>query len=298
MTDQLTLDTDAAAAVDEHLPAPRYNTASALIGRLERWLMPQNLGGIFVSEVGVNGDSGGSQRCDALFAGFTSSSGRILSGYEVKVSRADWRHELAQPHKADMWADACHSWWVVAPSVSVVEPETVPAGWGLLVPSSRGTVRFDVVVKADRKPQDWAPPWWAVRSLMARADTVQRNRRHRDVDNEVIARTDAIRRTFEVEAERRGEQRNTPEAKRALDVVRAFAAAGVALGLHRIASEQVICPPDLDGLQTVLRSNGDTASKLAALAGRWSGVEAVVKAARELEKQVRSLRDTAAAAPE
>lgn len=143
-----------------------------MMERLRRhYLKPGNMpGGVFVPEVGINGPMR-QQRCDALYVGFTSSSGRLLVGHEVKVSRSDWRHELDQPHKADRWSDQCHAWYVVAPSIEVVKPEELPHGWGLLTINPRTTTRLDVTVKAATYP-DREPAWWAVRSLIARNDTL------------------------------------------------------------------------------------------------------------------------------
>lgn len=146
--------------------------AADLVARLRRHYMKPGPfpGGIFVPECGQNGVGNG-QRCDALFVGFTSSSGRILVGHEIKVSRSDWLHELDQSAKADRWADECHAWYVVAPT-GVVRPGELPHGWGLLTPNSRTTTRMDVQVKAEVRA-DHVPAWWAVRSIMARLDTLQ-----------------------------------------------------------------------------------------------------------------------------
>jgi hypothetical protein len=127
-------------------------------------------GGIFVEEVGVNGSTG--RRADAIYIGFTSASGRIMVGHEVKVSRSDWRRELDTVGKADFWSDACHQWYVVAPDTSIVPPEELPAQWGLMVPSGRSKNRMQIVVKAPIKPAH-TPPWAAVRSVMARGDTLR-----------------------------------------------------------------------------------------------------------------------------
>lgn len=130
-------------------------------------------GGVFAHEVSINGAWGtGERRADALYAGFTSASGRILIGHEIKVSRADWRAELAKADKADLWADACHAWYIVAPSTAVVPPEELPHGWGLMIPPrNRRGKRMQIIVKATVK-EDHNPPWWAIRSFMARADTL------------------------------------------------------------------------------------------------------------------------------
>ena len=52
--------------------------------------------GIFLPEVGWNPAGGASGRaggCDAIWVGFTTTSGRILVGHELKVSRADWLND-------------------------------------------------------------------------------------------------------------------------------------------------------------------------------------------------------------
>ena len=149
------------------------NETAMLLARLERhYIKPgeQFPGGIFVPECGRNGSTGG--RADALYVGFTSTSGRLLIGHELKVSRADWRTELAKPGKADAWADECHAWYVVAPSTAVVPPEELPAGWGLLTINPRSTTRLAVTVKAAIH-RDRNPSWDAVRSIMARQDTLR-----------------------------------------------------------------------------------------------------------------------------
>lgn len=148
-------------------------TTRDLLARLHRhYIKPGEPmpGGIFVPECGING--GAQSRCDALYVGFTSTSGRILVGHELKASRADWRKELDSAGKADTWADNCHAWYVVAPSVEIVPPEELPAGWGLMIPSARTKTRMQVVTKAEVH-RDRRPSWRIVRSIMARQDTLR-----------------------------------------------------------------------------------------------------------------------------
>lgn len=152
----------------------REDTAD-LMARLERhYLKPGEAmpGGIFIPECGVNGNWGLSQRADALYVGFTSGSGRILVGHEVKASRSDWRKEIdGRRDKADAWADQCHAWYIVAPSVDIVPVEELPDGWGLMVPGPSRT-RMKIVVKAEVH-RERRPSWNAVRSIMARYDTLR-----------------------------------------------------------------------------------------------------------------------------
>ncbi len=56
-----------------------------------------------------------------------------IHGFEVKVSRSDWLTELADPSKAEAWAQHCHYFWLVASDKSIVRDD-LPDGWGLLVP--------------------------------------------------------------------------------------------------------------------------------------------------------------------
>ena len=90
-----------------------------LMVRLRRHYIPPGPlpGGVFIPECGWNGAGldGGRRRCDALYIGFTSKSGRRLIGHEVKATKADWRNEHDKVGKADEWADQCHEWWIVAP---------------------------------------------------------------------------------------------------------------------------------------------------------------------------------------
>lgn len=164
-------------------------------------------GGVFASEVAMNGSWGGpgTRRADALYAGFTSASGRILVGHEIKVSRSDWRNELVKVGKADAWADACHAWYIVAPSTEIVPPEELPNGWGLMLPprTSRGR-RMRIEVKATVKPEDHVPPWWAVRSFMARMETLGHQEIVEQVQHLTEARVAEMKQRWEaVEASRK-----------------------------------------------------------------------------------------------
>lgn len=153
------------------------NSTADLLGLLQRHYIKPGLpmpGGVFLPEVGQNGGWGSGSRCDAIYVGFTSSSGRLLIGHELKVSRADWLSELNKPGKADAWADECHEWWLVVDDPAIIHPGELPAGWGLMSPGLRSKTRMTVHTKATRKdPQQHRPSWLAVRSIMARQDTLR-----------------------------------------------------------------------------------------------------------------------------
>lgn len=126
-------------------------------------------GGVFLPEVGWNG--GGASRCDAIYVGFTSTSGRLLVGHELKISRADWLNELNKPGKADAWADQCHQWWLVVSDPAIVAEGELPHGWGLMSPGKSKT-RMTVHTKAETRAAS-TPSWNAVRSVIARQDTLR-----------------------------------------------------------------------------------------------------------------------------
>jgi|GEM_PF-3678433 len=163
-------------------PKPSDRTITAdLMGRLRRHYIKPGAplpGGVFLPEVGWNGGTH-STRCDALYVGFTGTSGRLLVGHEVKASRSDWLNELNKPGKADAWADQCHEWWLVTVP-GVVQEGELPDGWGLMVPG-RSTTRMKVVTPARRHPER-TPSWAATRSIIARQDTLRAEAIRAEVD--------------------------------------------------------------------------------------------------------------------
>ncbi|MGR6921198.1 hypothetical protein ACU635_43740 [[Actinomadura] parvosata] len=90
----------------------------------------------------------GGSRADLVRIGLWKSRGYRLDVHELKVSRADWLRELANPGKAESWWPYCSSFWIVAPA-GVVEPNELPDGWGLLQPptTTKGR-RFKALVEA------------------------------------------------------------------------------------------------------------------------------------------------------
>jgi hypothetical protein len=68
---------------------------------------------------------------DAMALSLWPSRGHELHGFEVKVSRSDWRTELKNGAKADAWHEIIDRWWIVAP-VGVVPKDELPGTWGLL----------------------------------------------------------------------------------------------------------------------------------------------------------------------
>lgn len=256
--------------------------AEELLARLRRhYLKPGPMpGGVFVPECGINGRQGSSRRCDALYVGFTSASGRRLIGHELKVSRSDWRHELDQPAKADSWADECHEWYVVAPSTDIVPPDELPAGWGLLVPNTRTKIRMDIAVKATRKPDDHNPSWDIVRSVMARVDTLHQG----DVSAIKREHAETIRQEVDAAVEKMRQHIGVPDelrhAKQLVDHLNGL----LRIDLSAWASgDDNRCTPEefAAALNVVRHAN--------AVARPYNGAESTAARLEELAGQVRTL---------
>lgn len=247
-----------------------------LMERLERhYIKPSDPlpGGVFLPEVGLNGLVG--SRADALYVGFTSTSGRLLVGHEVKVSRADWLRELDQPDKATTWADQCHAWYVVAPSTDIVAPGELPDGWGLMVPTTRTRTRLHVEVRA-LVHRDRHPSWLAARSILARADTLRAAAiRQEEARAREKARKEAEER-IESEVKRRTEHTDKERADRLQVRIRAIEEA---LGSSICPGPDTgYCPcdgrglhlSDLAGVAEAARAHGGLRKALQLVAGRYA----------------------------
>lgn len=68
---------------------------------------------------------------DALAFGIWPSTGHEIVGIEIKISRGDWKRELAMPEKAQALMRYCTRWFVAAPA-GLIKPDELPATWGML----------------------------------------------------------------------------------------------------------------------------------------------------------------------
>jgi hypothetical protein len=80
---------------------------------------------------------------DFLAIDMWESAGHHIIGHEVKISRSDWRRELAEPEKAEAWARYCDEWYVVAPT-GMIDRTELPEGWGLITVGDTGGTRMSV----------------------------------------------------------------------------------------------------------------------------------------------------------
>lgn len=74
---------------------------------------------------------GAGRTADAIAMGLWPSRGLYFEGFELKVSRSDYLHELKQPQKAEEIAQFCDKWWLVVSDVNIVKDD-LPDNWGLL----------------------------------------------------------------------------------------------------------------------------------------------------------------------
>lgn len=101
---------------------------------------------------------------DALAVSVYPSRGLYLVGFEIKVSKSDWRKELADPDKAADMQKWCRHWYVASPQGVVPEGE-LPANWGLIECTAKTA---KIVVKApELKPVE--PDMLLVASILRRA---------------------------------------------------------------------------------------------------------------------------------
>ena len=98
---------------------------------------------------------------DAMAMSLWPSRGLYMTGFEIKVSRADWKRELEQPEKAEAMARFCRHWFIACPD-RMIEVKEVPSGWGLIY------VKDEKVRFAKPAPENAAeePTWMLFASLM------------------------------------------------------------------------------------------------------------------------------------
>lgn len=73
----------------------------------------------------------GRRLADAVAMNMWPSRGLGIHGFEIKVSKGDWKNELHNPNKAEAVSRYCDHWWLVAPQ-GIVQEEDIPATWGYL----------------------------------------------------------------------------------------------------------------------------------------------------------------------
>ena len=117
----------------------------------------------FLTEVRNSvGFSGKVRTADAMAMSLWPSRGLYMTGFEVKVSRADWKKELEQPEKAEELAQFCKMWFIACPD-KMIDKDEVPPGWGLIHVKEDGGLRY---VKPAPEHEAIEPSWMLFASLM------------------------------------------------------------------------------------------------------------------------------------
>ncbi len=122
--------------------------------------------------------SAGFDRRTADFIVFDTwaSSRFAIHGVEVKVSRSDWLRELKDPTKAEPFMAWCTHWWLAVPDRSMVKPDELPSGWGLLAGQRyMGDMRLVAAIPAPRRNVPPIPPDSVAALLRAAVKTATRD---------------------------------------------------------------------------------------------------------------------------
>jgi hypothetical protein len=99
----------------------------------------------------------------------SADDGLELTGFELKVSRADWLREMKDPTKADPIKQFCDRWYLVIGDSKVVKyPHEIPSGWGLKLAEGDKIITMIEAPKLEPKPLDKA----FIAALMRRATRV------------------------------------------------------------------------------------------------------------------------------
>jgi hypothetical protein len=116
---------------DEELEAGAKLAAHDLYLRLQGTFSPPAY--ITLEEVRDATGFDGHRTADAIAVSLYRSRGKAIWGFEMKVSRSDWLHELKQPEKAESIMRYCDYWALVVPNKDIVKPGELPATWGMYV---------------------------------------------------------------------------------------------------------------------------------------------------------------------
>ena len=107
-------------------------------------------------EVGLT-TGGARRRIDMIVADCYNSNGYRVDGFEIKVSTADLRRELADPDKHIAFFDVIDYYTLACPA-KVVEPvlDIIPKTWGILIVNDDGTTRYKrrPLALQDKRPED------------------------------------------------------------------------------------------------------------------------------------------------
>jgi len=95
------------------------------------------------------------QTADAIAMHLWPSLGLELIGFELKVSRSDWLHEVKNPDKSEAIKQFCDKWYLVVSDLKVIKyADELPGDWGLMYVKKS---KINTIIKAPKlesKPID------------------------------------------------------------------------------------------------------------------------------------------------
>lgn len=127
------------------------------------------------------------RRLDMIVADCYNSNGYRLDGFEIKVSTADLRRELADPDKHIAFFEVIDYYTLVCPP-KVVEPvlDIIPKTWGILVVNDDGTTRYKrrPLALKDERPEDKRIPRGFFASFVRAIQEYKPSQREMDAEYE------------------------------------------------------------------------------------------------------------------
>lgn len=91
---------------------------------------------------------------DAIAQSLWPSHGLGMEGFEIKVSRSDWKRELVDPNKAEKFAQRCDRWWIVTSEGVIADAAEIPEGWGWMIATMEGITVRRHAAKIEPIPMD------------------------------------------------------------------------------------------------------------------------------------------------
>lgn len=92
------------------------------------------------------------RRADVICMNIWPSKGYVIHGFEIKVTRADFLHEMKDITKSEEIGQYCDYWWLATPS-GLVDVNEVPEKWGL-IELTKGGMRIKKQAPRKDAPQN------------------------------------------------------------------------------------------------------------------------------------------------
>lgn len=183
------------------------------------------------------GALGGQRYADAVAMSVWPSRGLELWGMEIKVSRADWKRESADPTKAELIAAYCDRWIVVTTPGVVSDVSELPPAWGWFEATDARIVQRKQAEKTDAKTCDRQ----FLAALLRRAGALDEARVQAEIEQRDRDRSDK----WNKEVDRRVADRMSRQGDLAAIVEQFKAASGIDLASYNWGIGEYMSPKEL-----------------------------------------------------